>query len=92
LVVRRGGSTNVGMRQGFHTRGYAAGMAEQPRKRTVRWGLLTLLFLAIALASILASNAKGQYTALTFAGLIVGFGGAGYCTWKGLKGFTWLPR
>lgn len=67
-------------------------MAEQPRKRTVRWGLLTLLFLAIALASILASNAKGQYTALTFAGLIVGFGGAGYCTWKGLKGFTWLPR
>ena len=30
--------------------------------------------------------------ALTFAGLIVGFGGAGYCTWKGLKGFTWLPR
>ena len=66
-------------------------MAE-PRKRTMRWGLLTLLFLAIALASIIGSNAQQRYTALTLAGLIVGFGGAGYCSWKGLKGFTWLPR
>jgi hypothetical protein len=66
-------------------------MAE-PRKRSMRWGLLTLLFLAIALASILASNAQGHYTALTFTGLLVGFVGAGYCTWKGLKGFSWLPR
>ena len=72
--------------------GYAAGMAE-PRKRSMRWGLLTLLFLAIALASILTSNAQGRYTALTFIGLIVGFGGAGYCTWQGLKGgVSWLPR
>ena len=60
-------------------------MAE-PRKRSVRWGLLTLLFLAIALASILTSNAQGRYTALTLAGLIVGFGGAGYCTWQGPQG------
>jgi hypothetical protein len=67
-------------------------MAEPPRKRNVRWGLLTLLFLAIALASILGSNAQGRYTALTLTGLIVGFAGAGYCSWKGLKGFSWLPR
>ena len=66
-------------------------MAE-PRKRTMRWGLLTLLFLAVALACILTSNAQGRYTALTLIGLIVGFGGAAYCTWKGLKGFSWLPR
>jgi hypothetical protein len=66
-------------------------MAE-PRKRNVRWGLLTLLFLAIALASVLASNAQGAYNALTLAGVVVGFGGAAYCTWKGLKGFSWLPR
>jgi nitrate/nitrite transporter NarK len=79
------------MRQGFHTPGYAAGMAE-PRKRNVRWGLLTLLFLAIALASILTSNAQERYTALTLAGLVVGFGGAAFCSWKGLKGFSWLPR
>jgi len=67
-------------------------MAE-PRKRTMRWGLLTLLFLGIALACILTSNAQGRYTLLTLAGLIVGFGGAGYCSWRGLKGgVTWLPR
>jgi hypothetical protein len=84
-------SADVGMRQGFHPPGYAAAMTE-PRKRNVRWGLLTLLFLAIALASILTSNAQGRYTALTLIGLIVGFSGAGYCTWRGLKGFSWLPR
>jgi hypothetical protein len=66
-------------------------MAE-PRKRNVRWGLLTLLFLGIALAGVLTSNAQGAYNALTFAGVIVGFGGAAYCTWKGLKGFSWLAR
>lgn len=64
----------------------------EPRKRNVHWGLLSLLFLGIALASVLTSNAHGTYTALTFAGLVVGFGGAAYCSWKGLKGFTWLPR
>jgi low temperature requirement protein LtrA len=66
-------------------------MAE-PRKRNMRWGLLTLLFLGIALASILTSNAQQRYTVLTLAGLIVGFGGAGYCSWQGLTGFSWLPR
>jgi 4-hydroxybenzoate polyprenyltransferase len=64
----------------------------EPRKRNVRWGLLTLLFLGIALASILTSNAQESYNALTLLGLIVGFAGAAYCTWKGLKGFSWLPR
>jgi hypothetical protein len=66
-------------------------MAE-PRKRNLHWGLLTLLFLGIALASVLTSNAQGAYNTLTFAGLIVGFGGAAYCSWKGLKGVSWLPR
>jgi len=66
-------------------------MAE-PRKRSMRWGLLTLLFLGIVVASIVASNVQHQYTALTLIGLIVGFGGAGYCSWQGLKGFSWLPR
>jgi 4-hydroxybenzoate polyprenyltransferase len=64
----------------------------EPRRRNVRWGLLTLLFLAIALASILTSNAQETYTALTLTGVVVGFAGAGYCSWKGLKGFSWLPR
>jgi uncharacterized membrane protein len=66
-------------------------MAEA-RKRNVRWGLLSLLFLGIALACVLISNSQGTYNALTLAGLIIGLGGAAYCSWKGLKGFSWLPR
>ncbi|HVD28240.1 MAG TPA: hypothetical protein VNC79_07030 [Mycobacteriales bacterium] len=64
----------------------------QRRKGGMRWGLLTLLFLGIALACVLVSNAKGQYSAITLLGLLVGFGGAGYCTYRGLKSFSWLPR
>lgn len=56
------------------------------------WGLLTLLFLGIALACVLTSNAQGRYTALTGIGLLVGFAGAGYCTYRGLKTARWLPR
>ena len=66
-------------------------MAER-RTRNWRWGLLTLLFLGVALASVLTSSAQGEYTALTAAGVLIGFGGAAYCTVKGLKGFRWLPR
>ena len=62
------------------------------RRRNWRWGLLTLLFLGIALASVLVSNAQGGYTALTAAGVLLGFGGAAFCTVKGLKSFSWLPR
>ncbi|HEV7653605.1 MAG TPA: hypothetical protein VGP36_02560 [Mycobacteriales bacterium] len=66
-------------------------MAE-PRKRNVRWGLLSLLFLLIALICILVSSGQGTYNAVTLTGLVVGFVGAGYCTWKGIRGFSWLPR
>ena len=58
----------------------------------MRWGLLTLGFLAIALTCVLVSNSQGRYTALTGLGLLVGFAGAGYCSYRGLKGFSWLPR
>jgi hypothetical protein len=58
----------------------------------MRWGLLTLLFLGLALAGVLVSNSQGSYTLLTLAMVVVGFGAAAYCSWKGLKGFTWLPR
>ena len=60
------------------------------RERRPRWGLWTLGFLAVALISILTSG--GDYTLLTGAGLVVGFAGAAYCSYHGLKGFTWIPR
>ena len=64
----------------------------RPGRRGMRWGLLTLGFLALALASVLVSNSSGTYNALTLAGVLVGFGGAAYCSYRGLKGFSWLPR
>jgi nitrate/nitrite transporter NarK len=64
----------------------------EPRRRNIRWGLLSLLFLGIALLSVLVSSGRGRYDALTLTGLLVGFGGAAYCSYKGMKGFSWLPR
>lgn len=71
-----------------------AGRVTEPVRRTrnVRWGLLSLLFLGIALASVLVSSSHGSYTGTTFAGLVLGFAGAGLCSYKGLKGVSWLPR
>jgi len=67
-------------------------VATERRARRPWWGLLTLLFLGIALACVLVSNAQGRYTGLTALGLLVGFAGAGYCTYRGLKTARWLPR
>jgi nitrate/nitrite transporter NarK len=64
----------------------------RPHRGGMRWGLLTLLFLGIALTCVLVSNSQGQYSVVTFLGLLVGFGGAAYCSYRGLKGFSWLPR
>jgi nitrate/nitrite transporter NarK len=66
-------------------------MAEK-KGRNWRWGLLSMLFLGIALAAVLTSNAQGRYTGLTLAMLLVGFGGAAFCSVKGLKNVSWLPR
>ena len=64
----------------------------KPARGGMRWGLLTLLFLGIALACVLVSSGKGSYTVVTGLGLLVGLGGAAYCSYRGLKGFSWLPR
>lgn len=65
---------------------------ERTKPSRARWGLLSLLFLGIALACVLTSGTTGSYNALTLTGVVVGFLGAGYCTYKGLKSFSWLPR
>ncbi len=74
---------------------YADGMPEgvDERRRTAsgkRWGLRTLGFLALALAALLTRG--GDYPLLAAIGLVVGLVGAGYCTYRGLKDFSWLPR
>jgi hypothetical protein len=65
---------------------------EQPKRSRVRWGLLSLLFLGIALACVLVSGSEGDYTPLTATGLVLGLLGAAYCSYRGLKNFSWLPR
>jgi hypothetical protein len=63
---------------------------EQLRPKQKYWGLRTLGFLTIALVSILASNWVSS--ALPVLGLAVGLCGAAYCSYRGLKDFSWLPR
>ena len=65
---------------------------DERRPRNWRWGLLTLLFLGIALTCVLVSNSARHYTVVTGLGLLVGFGGAAYCTYRGIKSATWMPR
>jgi uncharacterized membrane protein HdeD (DUF308 family) len=67
--------------------------AERRQQRHKRWGLRTLGFLAIALACVLASTyVDGNYTLILDLGVLIGFVGAAYCSYRGLKQSTWLPR
>lgn len=59
----------------------------RPRRR---WGLWTLAFLAVALAAVLTS-ADG-WTAVSAVVVLVSFAAAGYCSYRGIQDFTWLPR
>lgn len=57
----------------------------------------TLGFLALAAASILASNVLhstgvDDYVLLTFTGMVVGLGGAAVCSYRGLRASTGLRR
>lgn len=72
--------------------GKTAKRSAKPR----RWGLLTLGFLSIALASVITANMLaadgGEGSPLTGVGVLVGFGGAAYCSYRGIRAFSWLPR
>lgn len=67
------------------------------RPRTRRWGLRTLGWLALALASVLLSNlfyARGvtDFVLATLAGTFVGFVGAAYCSIRGLQEWNGIGR
>ena len=53
-------------------------------RRPPRWGVRTLAYLALALLSIGGSTLQGHYTLLTLAGLLIGLGGAMFCTVRGI--------
>jgi hypothetical protein len=72
------------------------GQERAGRPKRKRWGLRTLGFLALALASIMASNALSATGTgslpITFVGTVVGLVGAGYCSYRGVRDANWLPR
>jgi len=66
------------------------------RPKQKRWGLRTLAFLALALASIITSSALTSSghrdIPITLVGTVVGFVGAAYCSYRGLRDANWLQR
>ena len=66
------------------------GEHEPVRPKQKYWGLRTLGFLTIALVAFLASSRMSG--ALPLLGFVLGLSGATYCTYRGLKDFSWLPR
>ena len=65
-----------------------AGPTARPRPR--RWGLWALAFLIVALGVVLTSG--DGYTAVSALVGLVSLTAAGYCSYRGVKAFTWLPR
>lgn len=59
----------------------------RPRRR---WGMWALAFLTLALVAVLTSgNGYTIVSAFVVLGSIVC---AAYCSYRGVKEFTWLPR
>jgi hypothetical protein len=62
-----------------------------------RWGVRTLAFLALAAASVITSSvltSQGVHSfgLVTFIGLVVGLGGATFCSIRGIRSSAWLTR
>jgi hypothetical protein len=68
--------------------------AGRPKRK--RWGLRTLAFLTLALASVLTSSALSAdgsgVRPIIVVGVLVGFVGAAYSSFRGLRDFNWLQR
>jgi hypothetical protein len=50
-----------------------------------RWGLRTIGFVILATVALFTALAQGYNSWGTFGCTVVGFVGAGYCTYRGLK-------
>lgn len=59
--------------------------ARKVRPPGPRWGLRTLGFLFIALVAIIVSTIENGYTVGSFGSLLVGFIGAGICSYRGVR-------
>lgn len=59
----------------------------RPRRR---WGLWALAFLTVALVTVLTSG--DGYTTVSAFVLLASVLAAAYCSYRGVREFTWLPR
>jgi hypothetical protein len=54
-------------------------------KRGPRWGVRTLLFLVLAFVAIFTAQAMDRNTVGTLGSLVLGLGGAAYCSVRGIR-------
>jgi hypothetical protein len=54
-------------------------------KRGPRWGVRTMLFLILAFVAIFTAQAMDRNTVGTFGSLVLGLGGAAYCSIRGVR-------
>ncbi len=55
------------------------------RSRPPRWGVRTVGWLSLAIVATLVQQIQGHFTIITLTGLLLGFGGASYCTVQGVR-------
>jgi hypothetical protein len=56
-----------------------------PTKRGPRWGVRTMLFLVLAFVAIYTAKAMNGHTVGTMGSLVLGLGGAAYCSVRGVR-------
>jgi hypothetical protein len=68
-----------------------------PRPRRPRWGVRTVWLVALAfacmwLSDVLSTAGVGALAGLASLGAWVGLVSAAYCSYRGVRGASWLPR
>ena len=61
------------------------GRGPSPPRRRPRWGLRTLGLLILATVAVITAQALGHHTVGTLGCLVLGLGGAAYCSVRGIS-------
>jgi hypothetical protein len=68
-----------------------------PRSQPPRWGVRTICLVGVAFLCMVTANALHDmgvdyWGLLPLAGTVAALAGAAYCSFRGLRSFTWLQR
>jgi hypothetical protein len=67
-----------------------------PQQKGPRWGVRTVWTVIVATLFIVASDRLGSsgsdWAVVATVGAWLALASAAYCTYRGLRGFSWLPR